>query len=159
MWHSKGVSKPKLGLSAEQVRDRFAQFPGQKCTIFGSGINVEDPAVHMLRKAGEYGLSSNPEQLFTGNNSGWQVVQIAAMSGGSPIVLIGYDAREPLSGAPSHWHGYHPRREPVAVFKQYRESFAQGAKAIKAAGVRVINASPGSAINAFEKMDLEAALS
>lgn len=104
------------------------------------------------------GLSLDPEYLVTGSNSGYQALNLAVLAGAKKIILIGYDGHVPKRGEKTHWFGDHPRREPDAVFPLYVKSFKSGAEAIKAAGVRVINCSPGSAIDAFEKMDIADAL-
>lgn len=104
------------------------------------------------------GLSLDSEYLVTGSNSGYQALNLAVLAGASKIILIGYDGNTPKRGEKTHWFGDHPRREPDAVFSLYVRSFREGAAAIKAAGVRVINCSPGSAIDAFEKMDIADAM-
>jgi hypothetical protein len=125
-------------------------------------MNIEDGNVHLLRNKNfpqnGTGLSLDPQYLVTGHNSGYQALNLAVLSGAKKIILLGYDGREPPQGQPTHWFGDHPRREPSAVFELYRQSFKSGAAAIKAAGVRVINCSPGSAVDAFEKMELNEAL-
>ena len=104
------------------------------------------------------GLSLDPEYLVTGSNSGYQALNLAVLAGAKTIILIGYDGHTPKPGEKTHWFGDHPRREPDAVFPLYVQSFKAAAKAIKAAGVRVINCSPNSAIDVFEKMDITDAL-
>lgn len=125
-------------------------------------MNVEDGNVHLLRNKNfplnGNGLSLDPEYLVTGRNSGYQAINLAVLAGAKMIILLGYDSSEPQRGKPTHWFGDHPRREPDNVFAIYRQSFKVGAKEIIAAGVRVINCSPGSAVDAFEKMELEQAL-
>jgi hypothetical protein len=126
-------------------------------------MNIEDGAVHLLRNKNYpqngTGLSLDPEYLVTGHNSGYQAINLAVLAGAKTIILLGYDAREPEAGNASHWFGNHPRIEPQSVFALYRQACKAGAASIKAAGVRVINCSPGSAIDAFEKMELQNALS
>jgi hypothetical protein len=158
-WQTKGVAKPLLGLTADQVRERFASFSGLKCSIDNHGVFVKDPAVHVMQqsKGGCWGLSLDPCRLVTGRNSGYQALNMAVLSGAKTVILLGYDAQVPKNG-PSHWFGEHPRSVPAAVVLDYKTSFRAGAEAIKAAGVRVINASPGSAVDAFEKNDLAEAL-
>lgn len=145
-----------------KAKPDFISFTGEKCSIQNSGMNIEDGAVHLLRNknfpANGTGLSLDPEYLVTGGNSGYQALNLAVLAGAATIILLGYDGREPAKGKPTHWFGDHPRREPDSVFALYRKSFKDGAKAIKAAGVRVINCSPDSAVDAFEKMELEQAL-
>jgi hypothetical protein len=125
-------------------------------------MNIEDGAVHLLRNKthpnNSTGLSLDPEYLVTGHNSGYQAINLAVLAGAKTIILLGYDAREPEADKPSHWFGNHPRIEPRSVFALYRQACQSAAPAIKAAGVRVINCSPGSAIDAFEKMELTDAL-
>jgi hypothetical protein len=162
-WHSKGIAKPRLKLSAGQVSERFGRFAGAKCTIRNTGMNVKDPNVHMLRNAhGDihgWGLSLDAHSLVTGRNSGFQALNLAVLAGGNPIILLGFDAREPDGpNWQSHFHGDHPRIEPIHVYEQYRRSFSSAEDALKEAGVRVLNCSPGSAINAFPRMSLAEAL-
>jgi hypothetical protein len=125
-------------------------------------MNIEDGAVHLLRNKNYpqngTGLSLDPEYLVTGHNSGYQAINLAVLAGVKKIILLGYDAREPESGKPSHWFGNHPRIEPQSVFALYRQACKAAAPALKAAGIRVINCSPGSAIDAFERMELNLAL-
>ena len=143
-------------------RPDFQAFAGQKCSISDSGGNIKDPAVHILRNANgrghSFGLSLDPKQIVTGSNSGYQALNIAVLAGAKTIILIGFEAREPTATSKTHWFGDHPKIEPVAAYAEYRKAFSAGEAAIKAAGVRVINCSPGSAINSFEKLPLEAAL-
>jgi hypothetical protein len=118
--------------------------------------------VHILRNASEHhddgGLSGNNEKLVTGGNSGYQALNLAILAGAEKVLLVGYDAREPISGQTGHWFGNHPIKEPLAAYAMFRQSFKKGASAIKAAGVRVINCSLDSAIVEFEKMSVDEAL-
>lgn len=159
-WHTAGISKPKLGLTAEQVRARWAAFAGQKCTIQNSGRNVQDDAVHMLRNKTfpnhSMGLSRDPCALITGWSSGFQALNLATLAGALLALLLGFDARD--GQAESHWHGGHPRDMPVMAYEQFRRAFSMAEHDLTAAGVRVINCSPGSAINSFVKLPLAEAL-
>lgn len=143
-------------------RQEFIDFKGQKCSIWASGNAIDDPAVHILRNSNEpnhgNGLSLDAEKLVTGGNSGYQSLNLAVLAGAKTIILLGYDAREPENGQPSHWFGDHPHKESLAAYPMYRKSFADGAAAIKAAGVRVINCNLDSAITQFEKMGIDEAL-
>lgn len=143
-------------------RPDFQAFAGEKCSIQSTGMDIFAPEVHLLRNkthpSNGVGLSLDTESLITGYHSGWQVVNISVLTGAALILLLGYDAREPESGGPSHWFGHHPKREPVAAYEKYRQSFKLGAGALRDAGVRVINCSPGSAIDAFPRMTLAEAL-
>lgn len=160
-WHSQGIYKPGLGLSAAQVRERFAAFAGEKCTIQGSGNDVSPRDAHRLRNADYprhgYGLSLNPRAITTGSNGGWQACNVAILSGVATALLLGFDGTPDAEGQ-THWHGGHPVQTAGLAYRRYRESFDAAAQAIRAAGVRVINCNPASQIDAFEKMTAAAAL-
>ena len=159
-WQVEGRPKPKLGLTSADVRARFAAFAGQKCSIQNTGGSIDDAAVHLLRNLhypqNGTGLSLDPEYLVTGSNSGFQALNLAVLAGARTIVLLGFDARD--ADGEEHWHGRHQVRTVAGAQAGYRRSFASAAKAIKAAGVTVLNCSPGSAITCFERADLMDAL-
>jgi len=160
--HSRGIAKPKLSLTAVQVRTAFAAFAGERCTIEqNQGKNIEDNAVHMLRNRDHpqhgVGLSLDPSALVTGCNGGFQALNLAILAGATTAILLGFDGR-PNADGKSHWSGGHPTPTPLDIYKQYLRSFSAAQKAIAAAGVQVINCSPDSAIDSFPKMDLAQAL-
>ncbi len=160
-WHTAGVARPSLGLSASDVRERFVDFAGQKCTIQNSGANIKDSAVHMLRNINypnhSNGLSLDPQALCTGRNSGFQALNLAVLAGAKKIILLGYDGQPGADGR-AHWFGDHPRPTPPAIYPLLRQAMSAAEQAIKDAGVVVINCSPGSAIDSFPKMELPQAL-
>ena len=137
-------------------RPAFQSFAGRKCSIADSAAKIADQAVHILRNAGSRGISTDPGAVCTGHNSGYQALNIAILAGAKTIILLGFDAREPTGK--THWFGDHPKIEQVAAYADFRKAFSAAENAIKAAGVRVINCSPGSAIDSFEKLPLETAL-
>lgn len=156
-WHTAGIPKPVLNLSAEQVREAFASFAGEKCSVYSTGQTVEDPEVHILRNAtpgfnGE-GLSLDPECLVTGGNSGAAGANIGVLAGPPRIMLLlGID------GGIDHFSGEHPARTSDQLGSIVQSSFAAMAKPLLAAGVKVINCSMRSAVKCFEKMELADAL-
>lgn len=155
-WHTKGLAKPTLGFTAEDVRARWAGFAGQKCSIQNSGANVVDEAVHILRNKTHpnhgVGLSTDPQELVTGRNSGFQSLNLAILAGSKRVLLLGFD------GGPGHFHGGHPRQTPSAVFPMYRQAMSAAEHAINELGVTVINCSPKSDIDSWPKMPIEDAL-
>jgi hypothetical protein len=154
-WHTEGLARP--GLNASQVAERFRDFKGQKCSIQSSGMNVTDPNVHLLRNAGTNGVITDASAIRDGRHGGVHAVNIATLSGSKLHILIGFDARDP-QGKPTHWFGDHPKREPTVSFQMYRQNFTAIENLLKSAGVRVINASPNSAIESFQKLPLDEAL-
>ncbi|MES2634021.1 MAG: hypothetical protein V4669_13690 [Pseudomonadota bacterium] len=160
-WMSAGIDKPGLGLTANDVRAAWARFEGQKSGIHFPGNEGIDDAVHMLRNrdGGSHGtgLSLDPLRLVTGRNSGFQSLNLAVLAGAKRIVLIGFDGAPDAQGK-EHFHGGHPRPTPPAVYPMYRQAMNEARKALLDAGVTVLNASPGSAIDAFPKVELAEAL-
>lgn len=159
-WQVEGAAYPTLGMSASDVRNRFSEFSGQKCTIQNSGANVTDDEVHMLRNKTHpdhgYGLSANPRELVTGRNSGFQSLNLAVLAGVKRAILLGFDGA-PQQGR-THFHGGHPRPTPDGAYPCYRKAMEAAKTALQKAGVEVLNASPGSAIASFPACSLEEAL-
>lgn len=164
-WQTDGIARPALGLSKEQVRERFASFSGQKCSMRWGGMNIEDEAVHILRnKHGDAwgahgtGLSLDPRFLVTGKNSGFQAINLAILAGAKRLLLFGFDGAADQNGR-NHWFGENPRNVQWPTFYEYmRRSFAATEREIKEKGVEVINCNKSSRIDNFRKLTTEEAL-
>jgi hypothetical protein len=160
-WHTEGIEKPALKLAAADVAMRWKSFAGEKCSIQGSGDNIIDRAVHLLRNKTfpdhGTGLSRDPRALMTGRHSGFQALNLAVLAAATQVLLLGFDGRVGTDGR-SHWFGEHPRPTDPAVFEHMRRAFSAAERDLKEAGVRVVNCSPASAIDSFEKRALDEAL-
>jgi hypothetical protein len=160
-WHEAGIAKPALGLTAAEVRERWAAFSGEKCSIQSSGGNITHPAVHILRNRTHpkhaVGLSTDRGALVTGLNSGFQALNLAVLAGAKRVLLVGFDGSPGPDGR-EHFHGGHPRPTPAAAYPLYREAMSAARPALQLAGVEVLNCTPGSAIDAFPMADLTSAL-
>lgn len=118
-----------------------------------TGDEIGDDDIHMLRNGGREGLSVNAEELRTGGNSGHMALNIATLAGASPIALLGYDAREGVNRK-KHWFGDHPDSTAPAyqdMVRMMRTAMAP----LAALGIEVLNASPGSALDAFPRITIE----
>lgn len=96
------------------------------------------------------GMSSDPNRIHWGNNSGYQALNIAYLAGACRILLLGFDMRR--VGGRLHWHEDHPRglKNPDAnLLREWCENFKAAARDLAAAGVDVINCTPGSALTCF----------
>jgi hypothetical protein len=100
------------------------------------------PGVTVLRNTGDSGLELDPTGLRTGRNSGYQAINLAVHLGARRVILLGYDMKG------GHWHKPHPdaSRPPFAICLKH---FATLPAPLKAAGVEVINCTPGTALTAF----------
>lgn len=135
----------------------FQAFTGQKCSIFDTGNAVEDPEVFLLRNGGTEGLSDKPTELRTGRTGGYQVINIAALAGARRILLLGYDGRRATDGR-AHWFGDHPITTDNGQIEALAKNLRWLVQPLAERGISIINCSPGSAVDAFPKQALEAAL-
>lgn len=96
--------------------------------------------------------------LRVNGNSGAGAINLAVLFGCKRIVLMGFDMKFGPHGK-LHWHPDHP---PPMVqhldFNGWVHKFDLLAREIKAAGVSVFNATPGSALKCFKEVDLREVL-
>ena len=114
-----------------------------------------DPRVKWLPFSGQIGLETNPSYLKHGSNSGYQCLNLAFHLGVKRIVLLGYDMR--VQGDKTHWHqghGHSPAYYDGILKNELLPLFQFIVEPLKQAGVEVINATPGSALECFPKRDL-----
>jgi hypothetical protein len=152
-WHLEGLNKswPWVSFSKHEVSQRLKSFKGQTVTI-------EHPAVSkfpqfVLRNGGQEGLSGNPQVICTGQNSGYQAINIAALGGAKKILLLGMDMRF-LNGK-SHAHNGHPVKHDENSYKRYAQNFRTIETPLKNLGIDVVNCAPGSLIKNFRFSTVE----
>ena len=111
------------------------------------------------------GLSTDPEVIRYGHSSGYQLLGLALLHGVTEFILIGYNLRYPpgydgvaqIAGGDRHFFGEYPAE------LQHWTKFNMGAagelnglldcyRTIKPVdyGIRIINCSPGTALDCFE---------
>lgn len=95
----------------------------------------------------------------SGGNSGFQAVNLAIQFGARRIILIGFDMNG-QSGI--HWYGrneWQGANNPThANFTKWIAAFRAVREQLRKMGVEVVNASMGSAVDAFPKIRLQDAL-
>ena len=141
-----------------------AGFTGEK---WSTHEDDRDRDQDKLSIADEYGLrcvrgmdgdefSFDPEVIRYVSNSGAQAIGLALLKGCRRIVLVGFDMRS-VDGK-QHFFGDHPapmhNRTDYEVFIPHFERAA----ATLPDEVRIVNATPDSALRCWPMMDLEAAL-
>lgn len=99
------------------------------------------------------GLCRDPGAIHTGQNSGYQAINLAYHLGARRIALLGYDLQ--LTGGKTHWFGDHPRglSNPRAV-SSWVKNFTPLAEDLEAEGVEVINCTRETALDCFPRMEL-----
>lgn len=141
-------------------KPEFKAFAGAMVTIEPTGLEVDDARVFMLRSArkdrfsDDHGLSTDPAAIADGRNSGYQAINLAALTGAKRIVLLGYDSKPGAAGE-AHWFGNHPIPTHTATVNGFRKFYKQLVGPLKALGIEIVNCSPGSAITCFPKASLE----
>lgn len=124
--------------------------------------------LHHIRGEWGDGLSTDPGVIFYGHSSGYQLINLALHHGVTEMVLIGYDLRYPpgydghakVAGGARHYFGEYP---PAL---QHWTKFGMGPggelgglldcyRTINPSDycIRIINCSPGSALDFFETGD------
>lgn len=90
--------------------------------------------------------------LRHGENSGHQAINLAYLLGASHIYLLGYDMG---ATGKTHWFGSHPKELHQGEYSSYVSNFNQIARDLKAEGVRVVNFTRQTALNQFERADID----
>lgn len=147
LWHVEGLDKPRLKLSAHQVRQSLDQFSGERCSMQSAARRVYDDRVHYLRNRDfpqhKNGLSLDPSYLVSGRNGGWQATNLAMLAGASVLALLGFDGVPARDGS-THFHDGHPAGSHPIAWSAIQASFLDAAPAVRKAGVRLLNCTPGS---------------
>jgi len=135
--------------------DRLAQFPGLKFSLERTKTSQAAGCI-LLKNAGIWGLSLDPERICNGRNSGYAAINVAVLLGARRIILLGYDLQAGPDGR-THWHGDHPHGAGPTelIFRSWRAAFGTLVEPLQAAGVDVINCSRATVINWFARAALE----
>lgn len=141
---------------------RVRAFNGARVTLENRGLAAELPGLICMRDDTRTskevtGLCEDPDGLRTGNNGGYQVLNLAAHLGARRVVLLGYDMR--AAGGKVHWHEEHAIPTPPECLSGYADAFHSLVAPLAARGLEVLNATPGSALDAFPRVPLAEALS
>jgi hypothetical protein len=115
------------------------------------------------------GLSTDPEVIHYGHSSGYQLIGLALHYGVTEFILIGYDLRFPkgydgtkqITGGDRHFFGEYPKDlQHWTRLNMGKAGELNGLldcyRTIKPGdyGIRIINCSPGSALDFFEVSEL-----
>lgn len=96
------------------------------------------------------GASKQPDAINTGQNSGYQAMELARHWGAKRILLLGYDFG--YAGGRHHWHGDHPGGlGNGGNFGLWAQSMATLAADLKTLGVEVVNCSRATSLKCFPR--------
>jgi len=113
------------------------------------------PKLRRIAGCSGNGLSVAQDLIHFGNNSGYQLINLALLFGIKRFILCGYDMS--VHSGKRHFFGDHP---PGLNKSGNYSGFVPMFDTIKSAalGIEILNTTPKSALKAFPKMDLEEAL-
>lgn len=134
-------------------REEFKAHQGVKVSIENDGAMVEAPDVFVLHRLGTTGLADKNNGLMTGQNSGYQAINLAYLLGAARIVLLGFDMKRGADGR-AHWFGDHPVQTQDYIYSAMLQNFPKLARRLKELGIEVINCTPDSALDAFPRNEL-----
>lgn len=135
--------------------DEARSFRGERWTR--DDLSASRFGLNMVYRRNGEGLCKIAGSVNTGGNSGYQAINLAYHFGAKRIVLLGFDMHR-NNGA--HWHGDHHAMlsAPDRHIDLWRQMMVPLARDLREAGVDVVNATPGTALDAFPKRSLFEAL-
>jgi len=101
-------------------------------------------------------LQAGAQTVRKGRSSGHTAIALAVACGASRVVLLGYDMR--MSAGRSHFHDAYSAQDEARMAKDWLPAFRGWRKDAEAAGVAIVNATPGSALREFPAVDAAAEL-
>ena len=130
-------------------------FEGEKWSAHDDGTNAklaeaEKYGLNLVAGQDKPGFSLDPEIIHYGSNSGFQALNFAILWGATEIALVGFDMRRVEGKA--HFFGEHP--EPLRNGAKYERFVEYFTRAKVPEGVRILNATPGSALQCYPFVDM-----
>lgn len=138
----------------EWNRDKMHLFQGKEF-ISRNKAYMKPKHVKVAKWSFEYGIHPHSARLG-GWCSGGTAIDLAFKRGAKLIILLGYDMNDE---GEKNWHDNH-QAEPLPGRKaeKFIPTIKKGAPVLAKHGVRVFNATPGSALTCFPIVTLEEAL-
>lgn len=135
--------------------DGAGGFAGERWTC--SRKSAERWGLRWISAEHRRGLSTSRKFIHFGRHSGYQALNLVALTGPAKIVLLGFDCC--AEGDRTHWFGEHPGKiEVKRDFEAWRRWIDGAASPLAAMGIVAVNASRRSALTAFSRMTIEQAL-
>lgn len=122
------------------TQEAFNNFKGIKVWINTEMDKIDyNHKVYILEHTGSVEVCKKMKDgVWTGGNSGFSALQIAAVLGCNPIYLLGFDMKE-IGGKTHHHPEYPERTDPQAFQTVHPKAFIRTADKFKELGIKVIN--------------------
>jgi hypothetical protein len=152
---------------SDEIHEQLRVHPCQKWTT-NSAMAAKYGLYHFFERAGQ-GLCTDPKTIHHGHGAGYSLLGIAHKLGATRIILLGYDLKyaadydgkaKKIGSTPRHYFDEYPAEmqhwPSVQVKDGVHVELLELYKSIKDQGlVEVINCSPDSALECFERMPIE----
>jgi hypothetical protein len=143
-------------------KDKLPDFRGRVVTVFDNNpIRKYPPHFEQYRKSRPPELSRDPNALSLARTTVTGAINYLGLRGASPIVTLGLDLKAAVDASgkrKTHHHEPHPIPSMKGSWERHNKELCSIVPSLKAMGIEVINASPGSACSAFPIVTLEEAL-
>jgi hypothetical protein len=149
-------------------KKQLARFPGLKVSCDSACSKCAWIKFLERDNKHSHGISPNPGKVSWNLNSGSAAISVAANAGAKRIILLGFDMTLGQDGV-QHWHtiyqkanmnttpspkkGIPPRAR--LPFNKHLPGFAVIASDAKSRGIEILNASPNSVIQEFQKFTVK----
>jgi len=144
-------------------RKEMLEFPGLIATccpaLYRTGQNGQQlppPGVRVVRKspARTIGVDADPRYVCWNKSSGASAINLAVHFGVSRIILLGFDMHQSADGR-NNYHDAHDNRPAASVYeRRFLPCFPRIKADLDELGVECLNATPGSSLHVFPKVDL-----
>jgi hypothetical protein len=130
-------------------RDYFKFFRGPRVICRSNYPNMPNGTLYLRRS--KYGTYSRNPQFVGGLDAGATAINLAALFGAKEIIILGLDMVQ------GRWVPKHPTMPTIPEwhFRLHIEGLQRMAPELKRDGIRVVNCSPISAVEVFEKAPLK----
>lgn len=140
-----------------KFKNELLAWPGLKVTTHQGLLGV--PGFRVVRKKnGPMGLSTDSNTICWNKSSGATAINLAYLLGSRKIYLLGFDMKKVDGRINYHDHYDKPKNPNHDPCGRHLKAFPPIARDAQRFGLGIINATPGSAIDCFPRVDLKEVL-
>lgn len=123
------------------------------CCEHASLKNIPDITFYSRDLQHRYGLTKRQGYISWNGSSGAAAINLAYLMGAKTVVLLGFDMRR-VEGE-KNWHSDHKESPVASPFSRHLKAFSIIKQDAEKVGLRIVNATPESAIREFPIVSLE----
>ena len=137
-------------------RDEIIAFQGLRVSF--ESEKIRDSRIKLVARnpRKKQGITFEPAGLLSWNfNSGAAAINLAIQFGAKKIILLGFDMHLDVNNN-QHWHKVYtsPLNSIKESMKKHLQGFPVIAKDVEGTGIEIINCSPNSTIQCFQKANI-----